>query len=209
MRLSARWLVPLFALALLASCSDDSGGNSTDDGVCDYYDLNGCSVYGLVLAEPLLTADALLAVADLPGPAVAVWRTDYGCVSHFSMPVGPTYYMPSRMAYVDADEMFKRMENAAGSLAPPITGLDSWRDYTSSYLQEWTLVQEPGVLVESVAVYLPEAAAGALAADPRFTSVTLLESSRSESTDASYAGELWVDGAPPLSEVSQPTCEGE
>lgn len=209
MRFSVRWLVPLFVLALLASCSDDSGGDSADDGVCDYYDVDGCSVYGLVLAEPLPTADALVAIADLPGPAIRVWRTDWACIGHYSMPVGPTDYVPARGAYVDADEMFNRMENAAGSLAPPITGLDSWRNYISAYLQEWRFAQEPGVMVEAVAVYLPDAAAGALAADPRFTSVTLLESSRSESTDASYAGELWVDSVPPLSEVPKPTCEGE
>ena len=174
---------------------------------CGYYDVDGCAVFGLMLADPLPTADALASVADLPGVAVAVWRTDYACISHYIMPVGPYQYAQSRFAYVDADDMTNRMEAAAGSVAPPITGLDAWRRYYSSYLQEWSLAQEPGVIVEAVAVYLPDSVGAALATDPRFRAVTRLASSRTETVDPSYPGELTVDGGPELSDAPVPTCE--
>jgi hypothetical protein len=185
---------------------DSSAPTTSGSGSCGYYDVDGCSVFGLVMVDPLPTAEASAAVADLGGVPIAVWRTDYVCIFHYSMPVGPTYGVPSRFAYVDADNMRERILAAEGSVAPPITGLDSWNRQFDAYLQEWSKAQEPGVLIEAIAVYLPVSMQASLTRDPRFRTVVLLSSSRTESTDPSYTGELMVDDSPPLSEPPEPDC---
>lgn len=204
----------------LGGCGDDAVAPETTEttettgttapgpsGGCAYYDVDGCTVFGLALAEPLPTAEALASIADLGGVPIAVWRTDYACISHYSMPVGPYYGVPSRFAYVDADEMRTRILSAEGRLSPPITGLDSWNHWFGAFVQEWSKAQEPGVLVEAVAVYLPDSAASALGQDQRFRAVAPLSSYRTESVDPSYAGELMLDGSPELSELPEITCE--
>jgi hypothetical protein len=212
----------LLAVALLgASCGGDASpgttagattGTTTPAG-CRYYDLEGCALYGLVLPQPLPTADALAAVAGLPGVAIAVWRRDPACVRDVSMgPPGepvPTY--PSRFAYVDAGGIRERRLATDGSLAPPITGLHISESYWSHWEDQWAQAQGPGVLVEAVAVYLPR---DQVADGPPsgFRALVRLPWRRTDTFDPeAYSGELMLEseGFPAgyLSEPEPITCE--
>jgi len=186
------------SMILVAACGDDSGPSSAT--LCDYYDLEGCTVFGLVLADPVPTADALAVAADLRGVPLAVWRTDLTCVSAASTgPPGVSYgpeTEPSRFAYVDAQKIRDRHLAASGSVAPPITGLSIFESYWRHYADQWNQAQRSGVLIEAIAVYLPDSSAETLAGDPRFTATSELESERSESTSLTYHGELTVYGFP-------------
>ena len=194
------------SMILVAACGDDSGSSSAEGSgspsatLCDYYDLEGCTVFGLVLADPVPTADALAVAADLRGVPLAVWRTDLACVSAASTgPPGVSYgpeTEPSRFAYVDAQKIRDRHLAASGSVAPPITGLSIFESYWRHYADQWNQAQRSGVLIEAIAVYLPDSSAETLAGDPRFTATSELESERSESTSLTYHGELTVYGFP-------------
>ena len=76
----------------LVGCGDDD--NTGAAAACDYYDVDDCTVFGLVLADPLPLADALASVSDLPGVPVALWRTDAVCISQGSRTSSTTGVTP-------------------------------------------------------------------------------------------------------------------
>ena len=154
----------------------------------------GCALYGLVLPAPLPTADALDAVAGLPGVAVAVWRADFACTLQASMGApGPVPTEPTRFAYVDAEGIRERRLATSGSLAPPITGIHISQSYWDRWEDQWAQAQGDGVLVEAVAVYLPQdLAAGGPPAG--FEAMVALPWRRTDTLDpAAYAGELLLE----------------
>lgn len=192
-----RFLSVVALTAGLAACG--GGSSSSSSTLCDYYDVEGCAVFGLVLTEPVSTADALAIASDLQAVPIAVWRTDFTCVKGASAGLpGPLPEARSRFAYVNADQIRDRHLDASGSVAPPITGLHIFESYWGKYVDEWTQVQQSGVLLEAIAVYLPDDSAGSLAADPRFREVVTFGDYawRTESLSPSYTGELVIDGFP-------------
>lgn|GEM_PF-1690609 len=221
---------PSAALALLAviaplaaGCGDGAatptsavpgttGTTMAEAPYCDYYDVEGCAVYGLVLPAPAPTAEALEAVAGLPGVAIALWRADFACVLDISMgPPGepvPTY--PSRFAYVDAAGIRERRMATSGDLAPPITGLHISESYWNHWEDQWDKAQEAGVLVEAVAVYLPrEVVADGPPAG--FRALVRVPWRRTDTLDpAVYPGELLLESeefpAGYLSEAAPVAC---
>jgi len=193
---------------LAAGCSDDTtapsttgpettgttGTTPTTAAACGYYDVEGCALYGLVLAAPRPTAEALVAVADLPGVPIAVWRTDFTCTLQANMGApGPVPTEPTRFAYVDAGGIRERRLATSGDLAPPITGIHISESFWNKWEDQWAQAQEAGVLVEAVAVYLPRE----LVADgppAGFRAVVRLPWRRTDTLDPSaYPGELLLD----------------
>ena len=212
-------IAPLAAVLLLAACGEApsttgaDGPTTTTPAGCAYYDIAGCALYGLVLAQPLPTADALAAVAGLPGVAVAVWRADLVCVLDTTMqpPGEPATRSPSRFAYVDAGGLRERRLATSGVVAPPITGLHISESYWNRWEDQWARAQENGVLVEALALYLPSATVAAGPPDG-FRAVLPLPWRRTDTLDpAAYPGELLVEseGFPNgyLSEPAPLTCE--
>jgi hypothetical protein len=221
---------PLLALALFAAlaviaagCSNEAaspasatsgptGTTSPEAPACAYYDVEGCALYGLVFPAPLPTAEALAAVAGLPGVPVAVWRADFACVPLINPgPPGdavPTE--PSRFAYVDAEGIRERRLQASGTVAPPITGIHVSQSYWDRWEDQWAQAQEEGVLVEAVAVYLPRV----LVADgppSGFRALVRIPWRRTDTVDpAVYPGELLLESEefPPgyLSEADPVSC---
>lgn len=209
----------LAATVLFAACGDAAPPpTSTPDTTssaalaqCDYYDLEGCALYGLVLAAPQPTASALAAVAGLPGVAIAVWRTDLVCVLEANMGApGPVPTVPSRFAYVDAEGIRERRLATSGSVAPPITGIHISESAWNHWEDQWAQAQQEGALVEAVAVYLPRE----LVADgppAGFRAIVRLPWRRTDTIDASYTGELLLETEDfPVGYLSEPaalTCE--
>jgi hypothetical protein len=221
----------LAAVLLLAACADDAFSTSTSapepTGIttgtttpttgttpvtCEYYDVEGCALYGLVLPAPLPTAAALEAVAGLPGVAVAVWRSDLTCVLQINMGApGPVPTEPSRFAYVDAEGIRERRLATSGSMAPPITGMMISESYWNRWEDQWAQAQQAGVLVEAVAVYLPME----LVADgppSGIRAIVRVPWRRTDTLDpAAYSGELLLESedfpAGYLSEPPSLTCE--
>jgi hypothetical protein len=197
---------------MVAACGDDATTTTTPDADCDYYDTEGCALFGLVLAEPLPTAAALAAVAGLPGVAIAVWRTDFACTLQTTMGApGPVPTEPTRFAYVDAAGIRERRLETSGTLAPPITGIHISQSYWDRWEDQWAQAQAEGVLVEAVAVYLPT---GLPAAGPPagFAAIVAIPSRRTDTLDpAVYPGELLLESeefpAGYLSEPEPLTCE--
>jgi hypothetical protein len=192
---------------------ENSATVTTPGPTCAYYDVEGCALYGLVLPTPLPTADALAAVVGLPGVPIALWRTTYTCVLAITMepPGGPNEgaLTASRFAYVDAEGIRQRRMATEGVVAPPITGLFISESYWSHWENQWAQAQQPGVLVEAIAVYLP---ATAVADGPPsgFRAVVRIPWRRTDSTDPSYTGELLLETeAFPAGYLSEPppiTC---
>lgn len=202
--------------ALAAACGDHAGSpwspgdtaaptsstTSTTPGAtaaassCAYYDTDGCALYGLVLPGPLLLEEALTAASGLPGVPIAVYRRDPVCVLEVSMlppgAPGSETLVASRFAYVDAEGIRQRRLATSGSVAPPITGMHISESYWNHWEDQWARAQEPGVLIEAVAVYLP-AESVADGAPPGFRAVVRIPWRRTDSTDPSYAGELLVE----------------
>ena len=209
----------LAATLLFTACGDAAppttstpdATSSTNPPRCDYYDLDGCALYGLVLAEPRPTAAALAAVAGLPGVAIAVWRNDLVCVLEVNGGApGPIPTVPSRFAYVDAEGIRERRLATSGSVAPPITGMHISESYWDHWEDQWAQVQQEGVLVEAVAVYLPSE----LVADgppAGFRAIVRLPWRRTDTIDPSYTGELLLETEDfPAGYLSGPaalTCE--
>jgi hypothetical protein len=204
----------LLALALLAAaCGDADGGTSTvpptsvnttsttdvtpvtPPPFCEYYDMEGCALYGLVLPSPLAVDDALVAAGYLPGVPIAVWRTGFVCIPQVNTgPPGEEVLLePSRFAYVDAEGIRERRLQASGTVAPPITGLHISQSYWDRWEDQWAQVHEPGTLVEAVAVYLPrEVVADGPPAG--FRALVRLEWRRTDTLDpAVYPGELLLE----------------
>ncbi|MFH1329049.1 MAG: hypothetical protein ABIJ48_00090 [Actinomycetota bacterium] len=202
-----------FTTASSTSTTTSSTTSSTTPPVlrCAYYDIEGCAVFGLVLAEPRPTAAALAAVAGLPGVAIAVWRGDLVCVMEFNMGApGPVPTVPSRFAYVDAEGIRERRLATSGSLAPPITGIHISESAWNHWEDQWAQAQQEGVLAEAVAVYLPRE----LVADgppAGFRAIVRLPWRRTDTIDPSYAGELLLETedfpAGYLSEPAALVCE--
>jgi hypothetical protein len=207
----------VIALGLLAAgCGDAAGPTTAAPGTtgttgavtpaCGYYDVEGCALYGLVLPGSVPTATALAAVADLPGVPVAVWRVDFTCTLQASMGApGPVPTEPTRFAYVDAEGIRERRLATSGDLAPPITGIHISQSYWDRWEDQWAQAQQPGVLVEAVAVYLP----AELVADgppPGFRALVRLPWRRTDTLDASvYAGELLLESEDfPAGYLSEP-----
>ncbi len=224
MKPAARLLLALAVLA--AGCCDDAtapsttgpgttgttGTTPTTAAACGYYDVEGCALYGLVLAAPRPTAEALAAVAGLPGVAIAVWRADFTCTLQANMGApGPVPTEPTRFAYVDAGGIRERRLATSGDLAPPITGIHISESFWNKWEDQWAQAQEGGVLVEAVAVYLPRE----LVADgppAGFRAVVRLPWRRTDTLDPSvYPGELLLETedfpAGYLSEPEPLACE--
>jgi hypothetical protein len=186
---------------------------TTPERTCGYYDVEGCALYGLVLPTPLPTANALAAVAGLPGVPIALWRTTDTCVLAITMepPGGPNEgaLTASRFAYVDAEGIRQRRLATEGVVAPPITGLFISESYWNHWEDQWAQAQQPGVLVEAVAVYLPSTAV-ADGPPAGFRAVVRIPWRRTDSTDPSYTGELLLESeAFPAGYLSEPppiTC---
>lgn len=205
----------LVLILLAAGCGDDAGTTTTPTAPatvaeqttgttatttttpagptsCTRDDVDGCGVFGFVLPEPLPLDAALEAVAGLPGVPIAVYRTDRVCVLDIDMMPGPEdERVTSAFAYVDARGIRDRRLTASNSgLAPPITGLHTSSDYWDQWEDEWDQAQGPGVLIQAVAVYLPETVAAGAAG---FTAMVPIPSRRTDSTDPSYPGELLLE----------------
>ena len=209
----------LLATLLLGACGDGAVPTTTTTPPttaapeCGYYDTVACGLYGLVLPAALPTADALAAVAALPGVPIALWRTDFVCVLETSMgPPGqqvPT--SPSRFAYVDAEGIRERRLATSGSVAPPITGLHISASYWNRLEDQWSRAREEGTLVEAVAVWLPDAFAAA-GAPEEFAAIVPVPWRRTDTLDpAVYSGELLLEseGNFPEGYLSEPapiTC---
>jgi hypothetical protein len=216
----------LATVLLLAACGDDASSTATSAPgatdttaeatsttltACGYYDLDGCALYGLVLASPLPTAAALDAVAGLPGVPIALWRTDYTCTLQANMGApGPVPTEPTRFAYVDAGGIRERRLATSGDVAPPITGIHISESFWNRWEDQWAQAQEPGVLVEAVAVYLPTDF-GAVGLPSGIRAVVLIPWRRTDTLDpAVYTGELLLESedfpAGYLSEPEPLTC---
>ena len=218
--------VALFALALFAAgCGDDAvtttaapgttgttGTTGVTTAACAYYDVEGCALYGLVLPAPAPTATALVAVADLPGVPIAVWRTDFTCTLQANMGApGSVPTEPTRFAYVDAGGIRERRLATSGDVAPPITGIHISESFWNRWEDQWAQAQEAGVLLEAVAVYLPRE----LVADgppAGFRAMVRLPWRRTDTLDAAvYPGELLLETeAFPAGYLTEPeplTCE--
>lgn len=215
-------LILAFAL-LAAGCGDDATAPSTSDPgttgttaptpvACGYYDVEGCALYGLVLPAPQPTAQALAAVAGLPGVPIAVWRADFTCTLQANMGApGPVPTEPTRFAYVDAGGIRERRLATSGDLAPPITGIHISESYWNRWEDQWAQAQEAGVLVEAVAVSLPRE----LVADgppAGFRAMVRLPWRRTDTLNPdAYAGELLLESedfpAGYLSDPEPPLCE--
>jgi hypothetical protein len=117
---------------------------------------------------------------------------------------------PTRFAYVDAEGIRERRLATSGSLAPPITGIHISQSYWDRWEDQWAQAQGDGVLVEAVAVYLPQdLPAGGPPAG--FEAMVALSSRRTDTLDpAAYAGELLLESedfpAGYLSDPEPPTC---
>lgn len=214
----------LLALAVLATaCGDEAtvpstsgpgttGTTATAAASCGYYDVEGCALYGLVLPLPQPTAQALAAVAGLPGVPIAVWRAEFTCTLQANMGApGPVPTEPTRFAYVDAGGIRERRLATSGGVAPPITGIHISESFWNKWEDQWAQAQEAGVLVEAVAVYLPRE----LVADgppAGFRAVVRLPWRRTDTLDtAVYPGELLMESedfpAGYLSDPEPPACE--
>lgn len=217
--------VLLPAVMLLAACGNGASSATTASTIvttvtgatttaslgCDYYDVEGCALYGLVLPAPLATAEALAAVTGLPGVPIAVWRTDFVCVREAGMGApGPVPTVPSRFAYVDAEGIRERRLATSGNVAPPITGIHISQSFWDRWEDQWAQAQQEGVLVEAVAVYLRREF---LADGPPagFRAIVRIPWRRTDTIDPSYTGELLLqsEGFPAgyLSEPATVTCE--
>ena len=187
------------AALLVASCGDDGNvpiATPAGTGSCLRDQVEGCVLVGLVLDPPLALGDALAIAPDLGGEAIAVFRTDAVCVpSVMFTPAEEQEMEASRFAYVDAGEIAtRRMDTVSRGLAPPITGLHISQSYWDQWESEWQQAQDDGVLIEGIAVYLPDGGREAALTDGRVTAVEDLASRRTDSLDPDYPGELLLDG---------------
>lgn len=161
-------------------------------------------VAGLVFEEPVALAEALALGPEWGGEPIAVYRTDSVLVGAIntgapSLPGMEPELVPSRFAYVDAEQIpERRMAAEREGLAPPTEGLHISQSYWNHWQQEWLLAEKPGVLFEAVALYVRGETLNLLAEDERFRVVVIIPHRRSDSISDDYLGELflWSDGFP-------------
>jgi hypothetical protein len=196
------------AVAVIVStgCGDDgsvfdtapgSAGSSSGEAQCARQDVDGCTLVGVVLAEPMPLDDALAVAEGFGGEAIAVYRTDVVCVpdiSYQAFPPDPPEMVSSRFAYVDAEGIReRRLEANNAGLSPPITGGHISESFWSQWEEEWRLAQEEGVSIAAVALYTASDTAGTIAGDAAVAAVVSIPSRRTDSLDPSYSGELLVE----------------
>lgn len=171
----------------------------------------GGVVVGVVFDHPLTLNEALAFGPGLGGDPIAVFRTDYACVRPITWG-GPDWVPePSRFAYVEAERIRERRIAAVNAgLSPPISGWSIAESYWLHWEDQWRKAQKTGVLVEALAVYVPEDSVDGLADDERFRSVEIVPHRRTDSLDPDFLGELLLDSEdfPPgvLSQPDAPTC---
>jgi len=190
-----------------ATLVETSGGEATL--TCTRQTVEGCTMVGLRFDPPLALADALGVAADLPGTAMAVYRTDAVCVPDVQFsPVDGPGSVASRFAYVDAAGIRERRVAAVdGGLAPPISGWHISQAYWDQWEAEWAKAQGSGVQIEGIAVWASTSAAAGTA-DPRVVLTVDLPWRWTDSLDPSYPGELLLDGKgfPGLGAPTPPDC---
>jgi hypothetical protein len=187
-----------FALALLlgvVACGE--GTRSTDEPVppCADEERSECTVYGVVLAEPLTLTDALDLAHDLDTEPVAVFRADAVCVPAIAFTPGEDAgEVASRFAFVEGDSLADRRRTAIlDGMAPQPEGLHITESYWAQWTAEWRATEADGVEIVAIAVYGDAAADSALAAADAIDAVVELPWGRSDSNDPSYPGELLID----------------
>lgn len=188
-------MLGLVMLLVVAACGDDAPSADEPIPPCAEDERAECTVYGVVLAEPLALTDALDLAHDLDTEPVAVFRADAVCVPAIAFTPGEDAgEIASRFAFVEGDSLADRRRTAIlDGMAPQPEGLHITESYWAQWTAEWRAAQPDGVEIVAVAVYGDVAADSTLTAADAIDALVELPWGRSDSTDPSYPGEVLID----------------